>query len=51
MDIDGGDCDESWLNSLTDGQGPSPTSQVSDDEDEELDCEGAQCRGCVEREQ
>ena len=37
VDIDGDDWDESWLNSLADEPEPSSTSQVSDDEDEELD--------------
>ena len=37
VDIDVEDWDESWLNCLTDEPEPSSTSQVSDDEDEELD--------------
>lgn len=37
VDINGEDWDESWLNSLADEPEPSSTSQVSDDEDEELD--------------
>ena len=37
VDIDGEDWDESWLNCIADEPEPSSTSQVSDDEDEELD--------------